>query len=961
MRGRSRGLLLAAILVVLGVVLGLAWMAWPREVARVDAPEPDRRLAQPTITRFDDRQPAEPARTLAVEVVDRSGRAIPDARVCLVIAARDAAAQRCTSTDPQGIADGLQPPGDQRWRIGVSAPGYRPATIPRLGEAQPSGARIRVTLVEGGTRLRGRIEDATGGVIEGAFVSVEDETGASLAATRSEPSGEFELWGPTGHVMIRAIADGYAASEAQLILPSGPVVLRLLPESSISGRVLDAETDQPIADAIVIARRSDDDSRSRTDDARFTTRSDADGHYQLVGMPAGAYQLSSQGPAGYGASEGAVVLAFAERREHVDIRVHRGTALELEVVRIDQGDGCPGAQVRLVEEQINHAIATTTDELGRARLSLPIAGSYQVAVSCVGYRRAHQTISVSGRADERLPLRVEVERGLVVRGRVVSDGEQAPIAEAVVAVISIHANTPAATATADHEGRFELTGLDPGRYLALASAPGWFPLEHPVELDLPSDESITIPMRAGGSLSGRVIESDGAPVSDARVLIKRHVNNSGRFRGETLVDGEGRFAFDPLPPGEYDVDVLGASGQPLVDPEHDRAVRATVQITADQRTEIELVVTGQAGAITGRVVGSDDEPIASAFVCAEPTTPARGALAQPGCLAHTTDVDGSFELRGLQAGRYTVSARVRGGGEASVGDVEPGDDVELIVRGTGTLVGSAHYLRDGKPPDLLVVEAVRTDAEVRRRELFLRSGGRWSITGLPAGDYAIRIHASAASGAAAAQVEADRETNVGDVALDDRTSVSGRIVRLETDEPLPGFRVVATALDGQLRSRYVREHARNVSDASGRFLIIDPPTGRVTLHAIPENLDARPPDLTEAHLTVTINSGSPLEIGDVAIPTRRVLADQPRASFGFGLTRWDHVGDQAEQTARVETLEPGGPAARAGLELGDVITAIDGYDVIGRRYVLQYRLIAPVGTTITIDTERVPGLVIRGE
>src|SRR5690606_35675848 len=190
-------------------------------------------------------------------------------------------------------------------------------------------------------------------------------------------------------------------------------------------------------------------------------------------------------------------------------------------------------------------------------------------------------------------------------------------------------------------------------------------------------------------------------------------------------------------------------------------------------------------------------------------------------------VDGAFALHGLQAGRYTVTARVRGGGEASIGDVEPGDDVELVVHGTGTLVGSAHYAHDGRTPDLLIVEVVREDAKVRRHEVFLRSHGRWSIAGLPAGQYAIRILASAGSGVAEARVEADRETDVGDVALDDRTIVSGRVVRLETGEPLAGFRVVATALDAQLRSRYVREDGGNVSDAEGRFVILDPPTGRV--------------------------------------------------------------------------------------------------------------------------------------
>src|SRR5690606_34568846 len=152
-------------------------------------------------------------------------------------------------------------------------------TAPRLGQPEPSASPIKITLTEGGTQLRGRIEDATGGVIEGAFVTVEEASGASFAATLSQASGDFELWAPSGQVVIRAIAEGYAASEEQLVLPSGPVVLRLLPESTVAGRVIDAESGQPIADAPVLARRSDDDHRSRADDQRFTTRSNARGRY----------------------------------------------------------------------------------------------------------------------------------------------------------------------------------------------------------------------------------------------------------------------------------------------------------------------------------------------------------------------------------------------------------------------------------------------------------------------------------------------------------------------------------------------------------------------------------------------------------------------------------------------------------------------------------------------------------
>lgn len=75
---------------------------------------------------------------------------------------------------PAEVAHVDEPDADRRT---VTQP--KPA---RLDE-HPSTEQIELSAVEGGARLRGRIEDATGGVIEGAFVSVEDADGTSRATT----------------------------------------------------------------------------------------------------------------------------------------------------------------------------------------------------------------------------------------------------------------------------------------------------------------------------------------------------------------------------------------------------------------------------------------------------------------------------------------------------------------------------------------------------------------------------------------------------------------------------------------------------------------------------------------------------------------------------------------------------------------------------------------------------------
>src|SRR5690606_16837043 len=103
------------------------------------------------------------------------------ARVCLLVVGRAVSAQSCALTDSSGFVDDFELPNGERWRVSTSAEGFRPSIVPRPGELRPSGARVRVTLRRGGVRLTGIVEDATGGTIEGALVSVEDAIGLGVA------------------------------------------------------------------------------------------------------------------------------------------------------------------------------------------------------------------------------------------------------------------------------------------------------------------------------------------------------------------------------------------------------------------------------------------------------------------------------------------------------------------------------------------------------------------------------------------------------------------------------------------------------------------------------------------------------------------------------------------------------------------------------------------------------------
>ena len=66
---------------------------------------------------------------------------------------------------------------------------------------------------------------------------------------------------------------------------------------------------------------------------------------------------------------------------------------------------------------------------------------------------------------------------------------------------------------------------------------------------------------------------------------------------------------------------------------------------------------------------------------------------------------------------------------------------------------------------------------------------------------------------------------------------------------------------------------------------------------------------------------------DTTVPTVRVLSSVPRARLGVELAMRADAKDVA-RGARIERIQPGSPAERAGLRAGDVITAINGRSVL---------------------------------
>ncbi|HEX6812725.1 MAG TPA: sigma-70 family RNA polymerase sigma factor, partial [Planctomycetota bacterium] len=204
--------------------------------------------------------------------------------------------------------------------------------------------------------------------------------------------------------------------------------------------------------------------------------------------------------------------------------------------------------------------------------------------------------------------------------------------------------------TSDERGRFQCDEVPAGERYVGASLPGFAMALARVQTSPAAPATIALVLRTGVTLSGRVTNSEGAPVPDVEVAA-HHRRITVGFRTDTDVgrsmrtDADGRYRIAAIMPGEFTARVMvepmlqreltGADGEELTwDPVRDAP-----------RT------------ISGVVVDANDEPLSGWQISA--TESQINPLSSPGRRntfgpRSVTDAGGRFEVTGLADAPYRV-------------------------------------------------------------------------------------------------------------------------------------------------------------------------------------------------------------------------------------------------------------------------------------------------------------------
>lgn len=462
-----------------------------------------------------------------------------------------------TAEDGTFTIHGLRP---GTWRVELDDERFEPV----IRRAVPAPSRSVDVVLRAFSVVRATVRDERGAAVREARVFI---AGSGLWPARAEstgadgtvrlarvPSGVYELRAQQGSRVAEPVAP--------LMLEPGEtkdVSLVLTEGASIDGRVIDARTNAPIADARVIVA---EDALSATPRALL---SEHDGAFRLGGLLRRPHVVSARA-SGYVPRVGDPVQPGSGQPVTI--------ALDREVLvrgRVVDGRGAPiaNAQVEIA----------TIDLDGRPTF-----------LNATGRAFREQLFERQQRGPS--PLRPGGELGVM-------SGPVPHIPTDPVAARPVETVGEGGFVT-DEQGRFSVGEIPPGAVRVTAMHPAYVRAETELRAARAGDTiEFEVVLHSGGVIDGRLVDERGYPI--AQQMIEVRVERDPFVR-RVFSGRDGTFRV-PAVLGRTSVVAL-VGGRP--------AARAEVEVTDEQEVRVTLALDRETRRVRGRVVDPSGYPVAGA-------------------------------------------------------------------------------------------------------------------------------------------------------------------------------------------------------------------------------------------------------------------------------------------------------------------------------------------------------------
>lgn len=562
----------------------------------------------------------------------------------------------------------------------VQAPGFAPGRISPVQVSQGSRVELgRIKLPKGGA-LEGFVVDMLDRPVSGASIhlvsQLSDVSGAGTTTATSDRDGRFELLGipgGTSDVLVEhpdfaeqwvrglKVDSGGARTEARVVLSPG---------GRLEGRIRGRDGAGVVGASIEVMSPN----HAWLGPAK-TAFSDKDGFYRLEKLPAGRAQVSLRRHTSSSVSlTGNTKEAYIREGETTELDIDLGEVLMRGQVR-RAGVAATGLQINLLAPKGSNVrfgrltmnvpegsfgpqpMNAITDERGAYELLVISAGQYWVQFLSTDGRTTlpGRKINVPDVEAFTLDFDLAVE---AIRGRVSDKETGTPIRGATVIAMSARgsevlpvAALPATVSGTD--GGFFLDA-DPGVHIIRASAEGYATVQSKVTVPSSAANDIQLKLRAGLSIVGRVLNSQGRGVGGLYVY---GYGPGSESTSRTQPDGS--FMLNGLRPQLHNLLVASETGE--------YAVAFRVRPTDDDGVELVL----QRGGIAGLQVSLESgEPVSDAWarvvsVNGEPVVSGKVTLSTADGRLQFPAPMGSVELEcGKENRRARVVLEVRQGERA---------------------------------------------------------------------------------------------------------------------------------------------------------------------------------------------------------------------------------------------------------------------------------------------------------
>lgn len=561
-----------------------------------------------------------------------------------------------------------------------------------LDASQPGSGYVSAELVvvsddpgrpTASTRAQGYLQPAMGGAVNGTVVDAATGAGVQSTIYFSGPDWRSLTTDANGAYSVSGLATGsynvsvypwdsaYASVNTSVRLTSAPLTVPPIAVSkgvTLSGRVKDAATGAGVGGLWIQLFRGDSEYQVSS------ASTDNNGDYSFKVAP-GSYRIKVYGGDSGFASQwykgGAAVTVAGTPVTLDDILLAKGGAISGKLT--DAVSGLPVANhyVHIHDASSGDYLTSgLTDATGVYLVAGLPNGSYKVDF---GSDSTYYSIWYPNAASRSQGAAVNVtapnttggingslKRGGSISGRV-TDERGNPLSYTGVSAEAGNQGEEE-WANTDYDGNYTITGLAPGSYRVEFEGrdngyvpqyykDGYYSDEYqPVQVTASATTGgVDAALSRGGSISGKVTDASGAPISDVEVLV---YDKNGNEIYDASTEPDGSYSVGGLPTGSYKVRFMGYE-QGYVETYYGGAARlaeaALVKVYAPLAvTQIDASPV-QGKSISGAVTDAAGTPIADAGV---------HVFNEEGLWVSDsrTDAQGKFHAGGLPAGNFKIFA-----------------------------------------------------------------------------------------------------------------------------------------------------------------------------------------------------------------------------------------------------------------------------------------------------------------